>query len=61
MTIILSKCIICGQFFDSKKQLRAHKDKDHRITDSKMVVSPSIEEKTTKQHVAVKRDYYTQG
>jgi uncharacterized C2H2 Zn-finger protein len=36
MTGILSKCIICGKFFDSKKQLRTHKDKDHRITDSKM-------------------------
>ena len=37
MTGILSKCIICGKFFDSKKQLRTHKDKDHRITDSKMM------------------------
>ena len=37
MTSILSKCIICGKFFDSKKQLRTHRDKDHRITESKMM------------------------
>jgi hypothetical protein len=29
ITGILSKWIICGKFFDSKKQLRTHKDKDH--------------------------------
>jgi hypothetical protein len=46
MTGILSKCIICGKFFDSKKQLRTHKDKDHRITDSKMR-SVLVLEKTT--------------
>jgi hypothetical protein len=50
MTGILSKCIICGKFFDSKKQLRTHKDKDHRITDSKMR-SVLVLEKTTKQVV----------
>ena len=50
MTGILSKCIICGKFFDSKKQLRTHKDKDHRITDSKMM-SVLVLQKTTKQVV----------
>jgi hypothetical protein len=50
MTGILSKCIICGKFFDSKKQLRTHKDKDHRITNSKMR-SAFVLEKTTKQVV----------
>ncbi len=50
MTVILSKCIICGKFFDSKKQLRTHKDKDHRITDSKMS-SVLVLEKTAKQVV----------
>jgi hypothetical protein len=50
MTGILSKCIICGIFFDSKKQLRTHKDKDHRITNSKMR-SAVVLEKTTKQVV----------
>ena len=59
MTSILSMCIICGKFFDSKKQLRAHKDKVHRITDSKMM-PVLISEKTTKQVAAaasVKTDY----
>jgi uncharacterized C2H2 Zn-finger protein len=33
----ISRCNICGKFFDSKKELKEHKDKNHRITDSKMV------------------------
>jgi hypothetical protein len=33
----ISRCNICGQFFDSKKELKEHKDKNHRITDSKLV------------------------
>jgi hypothetical protein len=37
MTIKISQCIICGNFFDSKKNLKDHKDKNHRITDSKIV------------------------
>jgi hypothetical protein len=36
MTRIMSRCIICGQFFDSKKELREHKDKSHRITSTKL-------------------------
>jgi uncharacterized C2H2 Zn-finger protein len=36
MTSTISRCIICGQFFDSKKELKHHKDKNHRITDLKM-------------------------
>ncbi len=52
MTIILSKCIICGQFFDSKKQLRTHKDKAHRITDSKMMSLLILEKTTIKPVVA---------
>ena len=50
MTGILSKCIICGKFFDSKKQLRTHRDKDHRITESKMM-SVLVLQKTTEQDV----------
>ncbi len=50
MTGIFSECIICGKFFDSKKQLRTHKDEDHRITDSK-IRSVLILEETTKQVV----------
>ena len=36
LTNTISRCIICGQFFDSKKELREHKDKSHRITNAKL-------------------------
>jgi uncharacterized C2H2 Zn-finger protein len=36
MTGIISKCIMCGQFFDSKKELKEHIDKSHRITNAKL-------------------------
>jgi uncharacterized C2H2 Zn-finger protein len=36
LTGTVSKCNICGQFFDSKKELKEHKDKSHRITDAKL-------------------------
>ena len=52
MISIISRCIICGEFFDSNKQLRDHKDKNHRITDAKMmsvVIPPEI---TTIKHAA---------
>jgi hypothetical protein len=39
MTSKISRCIICGLFFDSKKELKEHKDKNHRITNSKMAVT----------------------
>ena len=32
-----SQCIICGQYFQSKKELKNHKDKNHRITNTKIV------------------------
>jgi hypothetical protein len=35
MTSIISRCGICGEFFDSKRQLREHIDRHHRITKSK--------------------------
>ena len=38
MTYKTSRCIICGQFFNSKKEAKDHKDKNHRITNSKIVV-----------------------
>jgi uncharacterized C2H2 Zn-finger protein len=37
MTSIISRCNICGEFFDSRRELRKHKDKDHRITNAKMI------------------------
>jgi hypothetical protein len=32
-----SRCIICGKFFDSMKEVKEHKDKEHRITNSKII------------------------
>jgi hypothetical protein len=36
MTNIISRCHICGKFFDSKKELKDHKDKNHRIAGSEI-------------------------
>jgi hypothetical protein len=33
----ISQCNICGEFFNSKKDVKEHKNKDHRITNSRMV------------------------
>jgi hypothetical protein len=41
----ISKCHMCNKFFDSKKNLKDHMDKNHRITDHHMVVSSSTAEK----------------
>ncbi len=47
----ISRCNICGKFFDSKKELKKHKNKDHRITASKIVKGnpPPNTGKTIKQ------------
>ena len=37
MTNIISRCNICGEFFQSKKGVKEHKDRNHRITNSKIV------------------------
>ena len=37
MTNKISRCNICGEFFQSKRQQGGHKDKNHRITNSKVV------------------------
>jgi hypothetical protein len=36
MTGKISRCNICGTYFDSKRDLKEHKDKKHRITGSKL-------------------------
>jgi hypothetical protein len=36
MTSIISRCSICGQFFNSIKELKNHKDRNHRITTGNM-------------------------
>jgi hypothetical protein len=38
MTNIISRCNICGEFFQSKKGVKDHKDRNHRITNSKMTM-----------------------
>ena len=42
MTGVLSQCTICGQFLDSRKDLREHKDKNHRITNAKMMIKSVV-------------------
>jgi hypothetical protein len=36
MTCRISRCNSCGDFFDSRKLLREHIDRHHRITNLKM-------------------------
>lgn len=36
MPPIQSRCGACGRIFESRKALRNHIDKEHRITDSKL-------------------------
>ena len=38
MTNKISRCTIRGEFFQSKKEVKDHKDKNHRITNSMSVV-----------------------
>lgn len=35
----ISKCDICGRFFDSRKDLKDHIDQNHRLTDHNMTVT----------------------
>ncbi|MDQ3838331.1 MAG: hypothetical protein M3297_03570 [Thermoproteota archaeon] len=35
----ISRCRACGEFLDSKRQLREHIDRQHRITNSKVVAA----------------------
>jgi uncharacterized C2H2 Zn-finger protein len=36
MTSKISRCKICGEFLNSKRQLKRHIDKNHRITSPKI-------------------------
>jgi hypothetical protein len=36
MISTISRCNICGEFFDSKREIKDHKNKNHRITGSKL-------------------------
>ncbi len=37
MTSRISRCHACSESFDSKRKLKEHIDKNHRITDSKII------------------------
>jgi hypothetical protein len=51
MTNKISRCRICGQFLQSKKALKDHKDKNHRITNSKMtMIAPEITKLAAKDY-----------
>jgi uncharacterized C2H2 Zn-finger protein len=39
MASIISRCSMCGQYFDSRKQLREHIDRHHRITNLKIAAA----------------------
>ena len=47
MTPKISRCNSCGEFLNSKRQLREHIDKNHRITDSKAAVAERITKRVT--------------
>src|ERR687891_486740 len=48
MTSIISMCSMCGKYFDSRKQLREHIDRHHRITNSKITATTKISKKYMK-------------
>jgi hypothetical protein len=37
MTSKISRCSICGEFLSSKRELKRHRDKNHRITAPKTI------------------------
>lgn len=54
MTNKISRCNICGEFLNSKKELKRHRDKNHRITApktlagiTKLAASSSAKKKST--------------
>jgi hypothetical protein len=47
---IVSRCNICNNFFNSKRELKEHKGKDHRITDSKMMRMDTVVSQIRARH-----------
>jgi hypothetical protein len=45
LTYITSQCYICGKILDSKKELKGHIDKNHRMLAHHMEVTPTIAER----------------
>jgi uncharacterized C2H2 Zn-finger protein len=48
---VISRCIICGQFFNSIKELKNHKDKNHRITNARMKGKRVVDEDNIKDQL----------
>jgi uncharacterized C2H2 Zn-finger protein len=42
MANVISRCSICDDYFNSKKELKEHKHKNHRITDSRIMMKAPI-------------------
>jgi hypothetical protein len=54
MTYKISRCTICGQFFNSKRELKEHKDANHRITNSRMItIMPEITTKPAAKSIII--------
>jgi uncharacterized C2H2 Zn-finger protein len=47
---IISRCNTCGEFLNSKKELKEHIDKNHRITDSKIMMMKAPVSEITVRH-----------
>jgi hypothetical protein len=45
LTYIISQCYICGKVLDSKKELKDHTDKNHRIMDHHTEITPTTAER----------------
>ena len=45
LTYIISQCYICGKILDSKRELKGHIDKNHRMMDHHMEVTPATAER----------------
>jgi hypothetical protein len=62
MTYKISRCSICGQFFQSKKGLKEHKDRNHRITNSKMMtIMPEITTKPAAKNEIIINNKIAEG
>jgi hypothetical protein len=58
MCLAIASYVFCGQFFNSKRELKGHKDRSHRITDAKLmsVIVPEII--TTKPAATADKRHY---
>jgi hypothetical protein len=62
MTYKISRCSICGQLLQSKKGLKEHKDRNHRITNSKMMtMMPEITTKPAAKNEIIINNKIAEG